>query len=127
MTNLLTKRFKYLLILIVFGFALTGTECEKLLLNSGGIEGSWVMVKMEGNLQDVCLGEIAQFSNGTATLKCPGASAVTKSYTYENNVLTYTTSNVKYNVSFTTQNGVDKMILTAVGIQRVLTYDKNSK
>ena len=82
---------------------------------------------MEGNLQDVCLGEIAQFSGGTATLTCPNSSPVTRSYSYTSNVLTYTSTGVKYDVSFTAINGVDKMILHATGIERVLTYDNYSK
>lgn len=128
MTKSFTKGFKYLLAVFVLSLAFTGAECEDILNNivAGDISGSWQLVKMEGNLQDVCLGEVATFSNGTATLRCPGASSVTKSYTYSNNVLTYTASGVSYNVSFTQINGIDKMILRASGIERVLTYDKFS-
>lgn len=128
MTKSFTKGFKYLLAVFVLSLAFTGAECEDILNNivAGDISGSWQLVKMEGNLQDVCLGEVATFSNGNATLRCPGASSVTKSYTYSNNVLTYTASGVSYNVSFTQINGIDKMILRASGIERVLTYDKFS-
>jgi hypothetical protein len=128
MTTNLTKGFKYLLLVLVLGFAFTGTECDKLLTAGGGdVAGTWKLVKMEGNLQDVCLGENAEFNSGTATLTCPGVSPVTKSYTFTNNVLTYTASGMKYDVSFTIINNVDKMILRATGIERVLTYDKISK
>ena len=123
----LTKGFKYLLIIVSLSFAFTGAECEKLLTANGDVSGTWQLVKMEGNLQDVCLGEIAEFSNGSATLTCPNSSPVTRSYSYTNNVLTYTASGVSYNVSFSSVNSVDKMILRASGIQRVLTYDKQSK
>ena len=123
-----TLGLMYFLVLFALGFSLTGAECEDILNNlvAGDVSGSWELVKMEGNLQDVCLGEIATFNNGTATLRCPGASAVTKSYTYSNNVLTYTASGVTYTVSFTQVNGVDKMIFRASGIERVLTYNKYS-
>jgi hypothetical protein len=128
MTKAFTKGFKYLLGIFVLSLAFTGAECEDILNNivAGDVSGSWQLVKMEGNLQDVCLGEIATFNNGTATLRCPGAASVTKSYTYSNNVLTYTASGVAYTVSFTQVNGVDKMILRASGIERVITYDKYS-
>jgi len=127
MTMNLTKGFKYLLFMLILSFAFTGTECEKLLTASGDVTGTWKLVKMEGNLQDVCLGEIAVFNSGTATLTCPGVSPVTRSYTYSNNVLTYTNTGVTYNVSFTSVNGVSKMIMRASGIERVLTYDNQSK
>ncbi|MCX6156438.1 MAG: hypothetical protein WCK13_01975 [Ignavibacteriota bacterium] len=128
MTKKFTKGFKYLLIVVALGFSFTGAECEKLLTaSSGDVAGTWKLVKMQGNLQDVCLGEIAVFNSGTATLTCPGATSVTKSYSYTNSVLTYTASGVTYNVAFTAINGVDKMVLTATGIERVLTYDKYSK
>lgn len=127
MTKKFTKGFKYLLILVALGFSFTGAECEKLLTASGDVAGTWQLVKMQGNLQDVCLGEVAEFSGGTATLTCPGSSPITRSYTYSGNVLTYTASGVTYNVSFTAVNGVDKMVLSATGIERVLTYDKYSK
>jgi hypothetical protein len=127
MTNNITKGFKYLLMLVVLGFSLTGSNCEKLLTATGDVSGTWKLVKMEGNLQDVCLGEIADFNEGTATLTCPGVSPVTKNYSYSDNVLTYTSSGVKYSVSFSSVNSVDKMIMRASGIERVLTYDKQSK
>lgn len=128
MNKKITRGFKYLLSIFMLSLAFTGAECENILNNlvAGDVTGTWQLVKMEGNLQDVCLGEIANFNNGTATLRCPGATSVTKSYTYSNNVLTYTSTGVSYTVSFTQVNGVDKMILRASGIERVLTYDKYS-
>ncbi len=128
MNKKITRGFKYLLSIFMLSLAFTGAECENILNNlvAGDVTGTWQLVKMEGNLQDVCLGEIANFNNGAATLRCPGATSVTKSYTYSNNVLTYTSTGVSYTVSFTQVNGVDKMILRASGIERVLTYDKYS-
>jgi hypothetical protein len=115
MAKKFTKGFKYLLIVVALGFAFTGAQCEKLLTaTSGDVSGSWKLVKMQGNLQDVCLGEIAEFNGGTATLTCPGVPPITRSYSYT------------YNVSFPTVNGVDKMVLSATSIERILTYDKYS-
>ncbi|MFA5011844.1 MAG: hypothetical protein WC644_07780 [Ignavibacteria bacterium] len=128
MSKKITRGFKYILSIFLLSLAFTGAECENILNNlvAGDVTGSWQLVKMEGNLQDVCLGEIATFNNGTAILRCPGATSITKSYTYSNNVLTYTSTGVSYTVSFTQVNGVDKMIFRASGIERVLTYDKYS-
>jgi hypothetical protein len=124
MTKQYYKTFKLLLILV--SFSILGAQCEKLLEGTAGdVGGSWLLVKMEGNLQDICLGESANFQNGTATLQCPNSTAITRSYTYENNVLTYTNSGVSYDVSFGSVNGIEKMIFRARGIERVLTYNRN--
>ena len=117
---------RYGIFMILLGLTLTGTECEKLLTGTGSVEGNWTLVKMEGTLQDVCLGETANFSGGIATLQCPGQNSVTKNYTFSNNVLTYTSSGISYDVTFTTANFVEKMVLTAQGsVDRKLTYDRN--
>ncbi|MCI0472142.1 MAG: hypothetical protein L0Y76_00995 [Ignavibacteria bacterium] len=120
------RNFKYLLFLTILSFSFIATECEELLTGTGSVEGSWKLVKMEGNLQDICLGEIAEFSSGNATLQCPGKSPISRNYTYENDKLTYS-SGVAYFVSFASANGIEKMILRADGIERVLTYDRYSK
>ena len=91
---------------------------------SHDINGRWELVKMEGNLQDVCLGEIAVFNSGTAALTCPGASTITRTYTYANKVLAYTASGISYGISFTAQNGIFKLIMRGTGIERTLTYNK---
>jgi hypothetical protein len=115
-----------IIFLILFYFATLGNDCQNLIGTTGGsITGKWELVKMEGNLQDVCLGEIAEFqASNQATLTCPGNTPITRGYSYTNNILTYTTSNISYNVSFMTENGVYKMILVGNGIERQLTYDQ---
>lgn len=102
----------------------TGSECENFLEPSGDLSGTWELVKMEGNLQDVCLGEIVQYSGSNATLRCPGATAISRTYTYANNVLTYTGNNISYDVTFSSSNGVEKMVQRGRGIERVLTYNR---
>lgn len=126
MAKQITNGLKFLLFIAFVSLSFMGTNCEKLLTNTGTVEGSWKLVKMEGNLQDVCLGEIAQFNGGTATLQCPGQSPVTRTYTYENEKLTFSTG-VSYFVSYASVNGIQKMILRADGIERVLTYDTYNK
>jgi len=126
------KIFSVLNVIIIFVlvyFATLGNDCQNLVNSQNGtITGDWQLVKMEGNLQDVCLGETAQFqSNNQAILTCPGKTALTRNYTYSSNILTYTETNVSYDVSFGTINGVYKMILSGRSIERVLTYDQLTK
>jgi hypothetical protein len=102
-----------------------GNKTIPVTMATGDVSGSWILVKMEGNLQDICLGETANFQNGTATLQCPNSPAITRSYTFINNVLTYTNSGVRYAVSFGSVNGIEKMIFHAIGIERTLTYNRN--
>ncbi|TRZ64488.1 hypothetical protein D4R20_02655 [bacterium] len=110
-------------LLILFG--VIGSNCNNLLdPTAGSISGTWMLVKMEGNLQDVCLGENLEFQSSQAVLTCPGANPVTRPYTYTNSVLSYTTAGISYDVTFTSVNGVSKMVLTGKGIERVLTYNK---
>ena len=127
MTNKYYKTFKFLLVLVILSISVIGAECEKLLdsITPGDVSGSWVLVKMEGNLQDICLGETANFQSGTVTLQCPYSTAITRSYTYTSNVLTYTNSGLIYDVSFGSVNGIEKMIFRARSIERVLTYNRN--
>ncbi len=85
MTKQFYRTFKYLLFLTLMSFSFIASDCEELLTNS--VEGSWELVKMEGNLQDVCLGETVEFNGGIATLRCPGQASITRNYTYENDKL----------------------------------------
>ncbi|MGB9696219.1 MAG: hypothetical protein ACP5P3_03560 [Ignavibacteria bacterium] len=118
---------KIILYFTIAFFFFIGSNCDNLLQStSGSVEGTWELVKMEGNLQDVCLGEIATLSGGSATLQCPGKTPVVRQYTYQNNVLTYTSTGVSYDVSFFTDNSGLKMQLHGRGIERVLTYLKTN-
>ncbi len=120
----LFSRGKLFLFGIFILLSTTGSECENFLEPSGDLSGTWELVKMEGNLQDVCLGEIVQYSGNNATLRCPGSTAISRPYTYANNVLTYTGNNISYDVTFTSSNGVEKMVQRGRGIERVLTYNR---
>lgn len=118
---------KIILYFAIASFFFVGSNCDNLLQSTGGsVEGTWELVKMEGNLQDVCLGEVATFNGGTATLQCPGKVPIVRQYTYQNSVLTYTSTGVSYNVSFFTDNSGLKMQLQGRGIERVLTYLKTN-
>lgn len=124
------KVLKFILLLTLLWFPFMGSDCAKdILSNSTTLVGKWQLVKMLGNTQDVCLGEVADFqSSGTAVLTCPGATAIQRPYTYTNSILTYTQNSLSYTVDFKTENGVQKMVLTGRnGVDRVLTYDQLSK
>ena len=119
------KVLKLILFVVLLWFPFIGSDCNK---SESSIIGTWELVKMKGNAQDVCIGETADFqTTGNATLTCPGESPVQKTYTYSGNILTYTTNSLSYSVSFTTQNGIQKVVLTGRnGVDRELTYDKIS-
>ena len=123
------KVLKLILLLVILWFPFSGSDCVKSSESPTSVVGTWELVKMLGNSQDVCLGEVVDFqSTGNATLTCPGQSAVQKTYTYSSNILTYTTNNLSYTVTFETQNGIQKLILTGRnGVDRELTYDQLSK
>ncbi|MBM4158038.1 MAG: hypothetical protein FJ216_04560 [Ignavibacteria bacterium] len=116
---------KFLLILSILSFPLLGSQCQKALddiFGSGDVVGSWKLVRMEGNLQDVCLGEIAEFrQDNTATLTCPGKTPVNRTYTYTNNILTYSETGISYSVYF---EAASYMILTGQNVNRTLYYEK---
>jgi len=116
---------KFLLILSILSFPLLGSQCQKALddiFGSGDVVGSWKLVRMEGNLQDVCLGEIAEFrQDNTATLTCPGKTPVNRTYTYTNNILTYSETGISYSVYF---EATSYMILTGQNVNRTLYYEK---
>lgn len=124
------KVLKFILLSTLLCFPLLGTDCSKLLDSTpSSVTGTWNLVKMLGNAQDVCLGETAVFDgSGNATLTCPNSSPVRRTYTYSGDILTYTTNNLSYTVTFKSENGISKMVLTGRnGIERELTYDQISK
>ncbi len=108
---------------------LLGSDCNTTNpANTGNISGNWQLNFVQGNLQDVCLGEKVNFpsnTGGTATLTCPGQSSVSRAYTFSSDQLTYTDTGVKYTVNSST-TGV--LILTGTFTSngttstRILTY-----
>jgi hypothetical protein len=123
------KVLKFILFITLLWFPFTGSDCVKSLGGTTSVIGSWELVKMLGNTQDVCLGEIANFQeSGSATLTCPNTSPVQRTYTYSNDILTYSETSLSYTVSFSVQNGVQKMVLKGRnGVDRQLTYNQLSK
>ncbi len=120
---------KSVLLLSIIILPLLGSDCNNTTTqNSGNITGNWQLNYIQGNLQDVCFGEVVNFpsnTGGTATLTCPEQSSISEDYTFSNDVLTYTTSGASYNVN-SSATGV--LILTGsftsngVTSTRILTY-----
>ena len=123
------KVFKFILLSTLLWFPFIGSDCNKSSSTPSSVIGSWELVKMLGNAQDVCLGETADFqTSGNATLTCPNSTPVQKTYTYSADILTYTQTGLSYSVAFKTENGIQKMALTGRnGVDRELTYDQLSK
>ncbi|MFA5404462.1 MAG: hypothetical protein WC358_05970 [Ignavibacteria bacterium] len=123
------KFIKLILLIVILWFPFSGSDCVKSNEGTTSIIGSWELVKMLGDEQDVCLGEIADFqASGNATLTCPNASPVQKAYTFSNNILTYTENNLSYTITFAVKGGIQKMVLKGRnGVDRELTYDQLSK
>jgi hypothetical protein len=88
----------------------------------GSITGTWQLDFVQGYLQDICSNEQIVFpsnTSGDASLTCPGNSTITRPYTYNNDVLVYTNSQLQYKVS---TSGTTLLILTGVNVARTLTY-----
>ena len=120
-TRLLT-----LLICSVLGYmTITGADCEQLLgtgFTDTNLYADWQLQRQTGAQQDICIGEILELeSNGQATLTCPGSSAITRNFTVSNTVLTYTSTNVQYNIDSLTTT---RLVLSGVNVNRVLSYNR---
>jgi len=117
-------RVRLILFLLLISFPFVGGDCDENVIGgtSGDIAGTWKLVYIGGNLQDVCLGEIVTFqSNGVVTLQCPNQSPITRNYTVSNNVLTYSPSGLQYNIEELTRTA---LTLEGVNVGRTLWYNK---
>lgn len=115
---------KYLLLFSIVSFPFMGSDCGNSVIggNPGDLAGKWQLVYMTGYLEDVCIGEVVDyFTNGTVTLQCPGAEQITRNYSVNNNVLTYSPSGLQYDITTLTTNS---LTLTGKNISRTLTYNK---
>lgn len=120
---------RILTVLLLLSLPLLGSSCEDVInqLNppTGDIAGNWSLIYSEGT-RDICPGETVTYPNatgGTAVLKCPEGSEISRNYTVavvnSTNVLTYTDSGVEYGVSFTSNN---ELVLTGINNNRILYY-----
>ena len=125
------NRYKTFSLRIITGLMLLslpflGTDCEEILNQigtpTGTLQGDWTLVYNGGSTLDVCPGETANFpsnTNGTATLQCPNQTAITRDYSVNGATLTYTSSGIQYEISFTQNN---ELVMTGVNTNRILYY-----
>lgn len=123
------KIFNPALFMIIITFAVIGASCD--VLNNNGstnpsdLIGSWQLYKQTGAQQDVCPDEVLKLqSDGTAKLKCPNQSEITRTYSATNGVLTYTETGVSFDFSVVTENGAIKLQLIGKNVERNLYYNK---
>lgn len=113
----------YFFILVILSvLTITGSDCDETTTgeNTYEVNGTWQLVEITGYLQDVCPGEIITLSSGNATLQCPNQSAISRTYTYSNNVLTYNTG-ISYQINMPSSNS---LIMSGINVGRTLNYVK---
>jgi hypothetical protein len=116
--------------LMLLSLPFLGSDCEDILnqINNpptGNLQGDWTLIYNAGSTLDVCPGETANFpsnTNGTATLKCPNQTQITRDYSVSDSTLTYTASGVQYQIAFT-QEG--QLVLSGINNNRILYYGNN--
>lgn len=121
-------RFIYSFIIAGLLFiAVTGQDCSDILLGGGGINDStlagtsWQLDRVTGALQDICPGETVDFGSSTADLTCPGSGTITRNYSLNNLVLTYTQSGVTYQVDSLNSS---RLVLRGQNVSRNLYYNR---
>jgi len=123
------NRYSYIrtiILLVLISLPFIASDCANSILGGGtggDVKGQWQLNQVQGNLQDVCLGEIASFpssTSGTATLTCPNQAPISRTYTVSNNVLTYQTG-VAYNI---TSDATTLTLSGANSLGRKLIYTK---
>lgn len=121
------KLLYFISTIILISISVSGSECDKSTNNGNNytdITGTWQLIDMEGNLQDVCLGEFANFqANNIAILQCPNQGSISRQFTYSNSVLIYTETSVSYDVVHQTTNNISQIVLTGRNVSRTLTYN----
>ncbi len=110
---------------IILSFPFTGSDCENNIIGngtSGSLIGSWELVSVQGNLQDVCAGETVTYdTTGIATLQCPNQNPITRNYTVSNNILSYTETGIQYDITTLSST---TLILEGRNVGRTLSYTR---
>ncbi len=115
---------RFLILLILISFAVTAGDCEKI-LDGGSIPselvGNWVLIEQTGALQDICADETINFqSSGIAQLTCPNSGTRSRNFSVQNNILTYTETDVSYDIEFINNN----LNLYGRNVSRNLKYQR---
>ena len=124
MNKIVTIRIITAVMLICLPFL--GSDCEDIINQldptPGTLQGDWTLIYNGGTTLDVCPGENVIYpssTGGTATLTCPEQSSVDRAYTVSGSTLTYTSSGMEYEVSFTQNN---ELVLAGINNNRILYY-----
>jgi len=123
----ISRIIKIFTVLILITFSVTGSDCEKTLVDDGTVPqtlvGDWQLTDQTGALLDICPDEVVTFqSNGIAKLTCPGSDQISRDFTVENDILSYTQTSISYNVEFSDDNL--KLTLYGRSVSRNLFYQK---
>ena len=127
MNKIVTIRIITIIMLICLPFL--GSDCEDIINQiaptTGELAGNWTLIYNGGTTLDVCPGEMVSYpssTGGTASLTCPEQSPVDRDYSVSGTnppVLTYTSSGMQYEVSFTQNN---ELVLAGINNNRILYY-----
>jgi len=121
------RLFQAMLTSFLISLSLTGTDCEKALTGGSGsvpqeMLGNWKLVEQTGALIDICADETINFqSTGVAILTCPNSNPISRDFTVQNSVLTYTETSVAYSIQTLTN---DSLYLIGQNVSRNLRYLK---
>ena len=124
---LLKTTFRTILVMAFISLSFLGSDCNKIIETLGGdtgeLTGTWQLIYNGGTLNDICPGENANFlTNGVAELSCPGnGQSISRIYTNLNYVLTYTETNIQYNIKKLTTSELE---LEGANNNRYLYYTR---
>ena len=115
------------IITILIMLSVTGSDCEKVLVDDNTVPqeliGDWQLTDQTGAQQDICPQEVVTFqSTGIAKLTCPGSDEISRDFTLENNILSYTQTSIAYDAEFSEDNL--NLSLYGRNVSRNLFYQK---
>jgi hypothetical protein len=116
-----------IIIMILIMLSVTGSDCEKVLVDDNTVPqeliGDWQLTEQTGAQQDICPQEVVTFqSTGIAKLTCPGSDEISRDFTLENNILSYTQTSIAYDAEFSDDNL--NLSLYGRNVSRNLFYQK---
>lgn len=115
------------IITILIMLSVTGSDCEKVLVDDNTVPqeliGDWQLTDQTGAQQDICPQEVVTFQlTGIAKLTCPGSDEISRDFTLENNILSYTQTSIAYDAEFSEDNL--NLSLYGRNVSRNLFYQK---
>ncbi len=123
----ISRILQVFIIMILVSLSVTGSDCEKVLVDDNTVPqeliGDWQLTEQTGAQQDICPQEVVTFqSTGIAKLTCPGSDEISRDFTLENNILSYTQTSIAYDAEFSDDNL--NLSLYGRNVSRNLFYQK---